>query len=326
MAETTADRLTRLLALITYLGEHPGVPVVDVAEHFGVSPAQVLADVNLLWVSGTPGYLPDDLLDFAADELDRDVLTLTNPRGMDRPLRLGASEALALLVALRSLAGLARERDGSGTTIDHEVLASVTAKLTEAAGAAAEAVRAVDLHVAGAEPALAPAREALAAGRRLHLRYVSAADVVTERDVDPLELLWDGSRWFLRAWCHRVADVRHFRLDRVLGAEVLPAPAEHAPAAQDSAAEPDLADVDLVATLVVASRARWVAERYPVDAVEDLPDGSVRVTLRVADPAWLLNLVLGLGDDVGALEPPELATAVAERARAALAAYASYPS
>ncbi|MFC4555120.1 helix-turn-helix transcriptional regulator [Georgenia faecalis] len=317
MAETTADRFTRLLSLIAYLGDHPGVPVTEVAEHFGVSPAQVLADVNLLWVSGTPGYLPDDLIDFAADELDRDVLTLTNPRGMDRPLRLGASEALALLVALRSLAALA----GDGGSFDHAVVASTTAKLTEAAGSAAEAARAVDVHVAGEVPALAPARDALARRRRLRLRYVSAADVVSERDVDPLELLWDGSHWFLRAWCARVQDVRHFRLDRVLSSEVLAEPATAQPRAYAPDAEPDLADVDLVATLVLASRARWVAERYPVDAVEDLPDGSLRVTLRVADPAWLTNLVLGLGEDVLALDPPDLAAVVAGRARAALAAY-----
>src|SRR5690625_7523293 len=87
---STAERLTRLLALIAYLGENPGVPVADVAAHFAVTPAQVIADVNHLWVTGTPGYLPDDLIDFAADELDRQVLTRTDPRGMHRPLRLCA--------------------------------------------------------------------------------------------------------------------------------------------------------------------------------------------------------------------------------------------
>ncbi|MEE6272249.1 YafY family protein [Georgenia sp. MJ206] len=322
MAETTADRLTRLLALITYLREHPGVPVAEVAAHFGVTPAQVLADVNLLWVSGTPGYLPDDLIDFAADELDRDVLTLTNPRGMDRPLRLSPSEALALLVALRSLAALTA-RDGEGPGVDDEVLASATAKLAEAAGAAADAARAVDVHVGGSDGrrALAPVQRALAERRRLHLRYVSAADVVTEREVDPLELLWDGSHWFLRAWCHRVQDVRHFRVDRVLAAEVLSTPAEHEPASVGADVEPDLAEAALVATMVVASRARWVAERYPVESVEDLADGTVRIRLRVADPAWLTNLVLGLGEDVIALSPPGLAAAITQRARAALSAY-----
>ncbi|WP_418606025.1 hypothetical protein [Georgenia sp. SUBG003] len=58
MAETTAERLTRLLALVAYLGEHRGAPVADVAARFGTTEAQVLADVNLLWVTGTPRVLP----------------------------------------------------------------------------------------------------------------------------------------------------------------------------------------------------------------------------------------------------------------------------
>ncbi|MBD8062394.1 helix-turn-helix transcriptional regulator [Oceanitalea stevensii] len=316
MPETTGERLTRLLALIAYLGENPGVPVADVAAHFAVSERQVLADVNLLWVTGTPGYLPDDLIDFAADEYDRQVLTLTNPRGMDRPLRLGAHEALALLVALKPLEALSA--DGG---IDDDVLRSTTAKLTAAAGEAARAAQAVDVHVSDATAALAPVRQALAAGRRLHLRYVSASDVVTERDVDPLELVWDGSRWYLRAWCHRVDGLRHFRLDRVLAAEVLETPAVHAPEATGRSTEPELDDDDLLAELELAPRARWLAERVPVVDHEDLPDGGMRVRLRVADPAWLANVVLGLGAEVRAVAPPELAAAVARHAADALAAY-----
>ncbi|HLV05464.1 WYL domain-containing protein [uncultured Georgenia sp.] len=316
MAETTAERLTRLLALIAYLGENPGVPVADVAAHFAVTPEQVIADVNLLWVTGTPGYLPDDLIDFAADEYDRQVLTLTDPRGMDRPLRLSAHEALALLVALKPLEALSQEGG-----IDDEVLRSTEAKLTAAAGEAARAAEAVHVHVSDASAALAPARRAMDEGCRLHLRYVSAADVVTERDVDPLELVWDGSQWYLRAWCHRVEGLRHFRLDRVLAAEVLTTPAAHPPERTGRTTEPELAEDDLLAELVLAPRARWLAERVPVVDHEDLPDGDLRVRLRVADPAWLTNVVLGLGPDVRAVAPPELAATIAARAADALAAY-----
>jgi len=316
VAETTGERLTRLLALIAYLGDNPGVPVADVAAHFRVSPQQIVADVNLLWVTGTPGYLPDDLIDFAADEYDRQVLTLTNPRGMDRPLRLAAHEALALLVALKPLEALSAEGG-----IDDDVLRSASAKLTAAAGEAARAAEAVDVHVSDATAALAPARRAMAEGRGLHLRYVSAADVVTERDVDPLELVWDGSQWYLRAWCHRVDGLRHFRLDRVLAAEVLDTPAAHTPESTGRTTEPDLAEDDLLAELELAPRARWLAERVPVVDQEDLPDGGLRVRLRVADPAWLTNVVLGLGPEVRAVAPPELAAAVAARAADALAAY-----
>jgi len=211
MAETAADRVARMLALITYLESHPGVTVDEVAEHFGISPGQVLLDVDLLWVSGTPGYLPDDLIDFSADDRERNVLTLTEARGMDRPLRLGPQEAVALLVALRSLRGTPGLEEDA-------VLASTVTKLAAAAGEAARTADAVDVELGSADVAdtLTQIRAALTSGRQLRLRYVSASDTVSERTVDPLQLLTDSQHWFLHAWCHRAVDVRQFRLDRML--------------------------------------------------------------------------------------------------------------
>lgn len=70
MPEATGERLTRLLAMVTYLADRDGASAADLAAHFGVSEAQVMRDVDTLWVSGTPGYQPDDLLDFASDHYD----------------------------------------------------------------------------------------------------------------------------------------------------------------------------------------------------------------------------------------------------------------
>lgn len=318
MAETTTERLARLLSMITFVQDHPGIPVAEVAAHFGVSPAQVLADVNLLWVSGTPGYLPDDLIDFSYDSFERGLLTLTDARGMDRPLRLSPSESVALLAAVRALG----THEGLP---ESDVIASVVEKLTAAAGEAASAAHAVDVRLARAPEAgrLATLRGAIRDRRVVHLRYVSGSDVVSERDVDPLDLLTDGSRWFLTAWCHRAEDVRHFRLDRILGVDVLadPAGSHLDPAVGDTTGEPDLTTADLTAVLELAPQARWVAESLPVDRVTALADGWLAVELRVVDPAWLRALVLGLGPDVRAVRPDVLARDIAAEARRALAAY-----
>lgn len=315
MAETTADRVTRLLALVTYLHDHPGAPVPDVAAHFGTTEAQVLADVNLLWVAGTPGYFPDDLIDFSAEALDHGELTLTDPRGMDRPLRLSAAEALSLLVALQSL----RELAATGVGASPAALESAIAKLAAATGDAASQAAAVQVRVSAEVPAgtLTAVRRSLAERRRLRLRYVSAADVVTDREVDPVELRSDGASWSLRAWCHRARGPRTFRLDRILDVEVLATAADDHP----DLVEPRPWEEGRAVTLELTSQARWVAEHTPVEAVEDLPDGGLRVRLRAGDAAWLSNLVLALGPAVRAVEPPEAAHDAAARARAALAAY-----
>lgn len=315
-AETAPDRLARMLALVAYLRDRPGVAVAQVAEHFGTSQAQVLDDVHTLWVSGTPGYMHGDLIDFSSDDLERGVLTLTDSREMDRPLRLSSGEAVALLVALQTLAAALGGRD--------EVLESTIGALREAAGEAARAADHLDLYLgAGAvEEHAATVRRALSQERRLHLRYVSASDATTERDVDPLQLLTDSRHWFLVGWCHRAHAVRQFRLDRILALEVLDIAADpHPEAGPRDRSEPELASAPWQVRVELSSRARWVAEQLPVSRVRELDEGWFAVELAVVDLAWLHNLLLGLGDRVRAVAPAEVADGVRSRARAALAAY-----
>ena len=74
---------------------------------------------------------------------------------------------------------------------------------------------------------------ALAAGRRVHLRYyVPGRDEATERDVDPMRLLVVEGRTYLEGWCRRAEGVRLFRLDRVLALDVLDVPAAVPPEAE----------------------------------------------------------------------------------------------
>lgn len=317
MAERTPERLTRLLALVAYLAERPeGVPVAQAAAHFEVPESQLLEDINLLWVSGTPGYLPHDLIDFNAEALDHGVIRLLDARGMDRPLRLAPGEAVALIVALRRLHESAGEAAPSA-------LDSALTKLIDAAGESASAAEAVTVVAREPDPALhaheQAVREALRRKRQVWLRYVSAGDAVTERTVDPVVLHDDGGVPVLRAWCHRARGARSFRLDRILALEVLDAQA---------AAHPDLTPAEpgdgpgaVHATIHLASAARWVAEKVPAEKVTDGPEGSFFLTVRIGDRAWATNLLLSLGEHVLGVAPAEVGGEVAGRARAALAEY-----
>jgi proteasome accessory factor C len=269
-------------------------------------------------MSGTPGYYPHDLIDFDADSYDRGEIRLTEARGMTRPLRLGTREAVTLLAALSAMVA------DLGPTFEPEqaeVLRSTLAKLTAATGEAAGAVD-VRLAVDGRPEVVAAIRRALATGRRLRIRYVNASDVTSDRDVDPLRMTTSDERSYLQAWCLRAGDERLFRLDRVLAAEVLDAPAEpHPGAGRGATAEFRFDLTGDVATLHLRSTGRWVAETVPVEAVRNLPDGSFEVDVRVGQRAFLRSLLLQAADDVLGVRPPEVARDVAARARAALAAY-----
>ena len=316
MAETSTERLLRLLGLVAYLDKHERVPVPDLARHFGTSEQQIIADVELLWVSGTPGYAPDDLIDFDYDQFERGVIAITADRGMRRPLRLGTREAIVLLSALEAV----REVLGSGISPEAEaVLDRTLAKLRLATGSAASALD-VRLPVEGTEAARTALGAALAGEKRLRMRYVNADDIVSERDVDPVRLFTDQGVSYLQGWCYRAGGERTFRLDRILAAEVLDTPvARRGDARPPASYRPD-DDGELV-TLELTPSARWLAEQVPVESLTDLADGAFRVELRVAGSAWLRTLLLREARRVRSVTPPSAALDAARAAAEALEAY-----
>jgi proteasome accessory factor C len=315
MTAPAVGDLPRLLALVPYLLARPGVRVEDAAAVFGVSQDRLRKDLNLLWVCGLPGHGPGDLIDL---EFEGDTITLFEPAGVTRPLRLTVDEALALIVALRALA------ETPGLT-ERDALDRVLVKVEDVAGEAAAAADRVRVAVEGEERVLPVVQQALDTGRRLHLRYHSPGrDTSTDRDVDPLRLLFVEGRPYLEAWCLTAEGLRTFRLDRVVSVEVLDtpsAPPEVSPP-RDLAHglyQPSEADTEVV--LALGPGAQWVADYYQCDLVEELSDGGVVATLRTYDPSWVRRLSLRLGASMQVIEPAELAAQVRVEAREALRAY-----
>ena len=63
--------------------------------------------------------------------------------------------------------------------------------------------------------------------------------------------------------------------------------------------------------LDLTPRARWVAEQYPMESVEELNGGALRVTLVVAETAWLERLLLRLGREATVVSGAEGVSATA---------------
>src|SRR5204863_4975894 len=130
----------------------------------------------------------------------------------------------------------------------------------------------VDIPDHDAEGYAGQIRTALSARRRVHLRYyVPGRDETTERDVDPMRLLVVEGRPYLEGWCLRAEGVRLFRLDRVLGLDVLDVAAAVPPEAEpvdvdEGLFRPSPQDVSVVLELRPAGH--WVAEYYPCESVQ----------------------------------------------------------
>jgi proteasome accessory factor C len=312
---TSAERLRRLLALVPYVVSRESVGLADAATAFGMTERELVDDLNLVWcveLKAPDPYCPIDL------SYEGGEISVSQAESIARPLRLAADEASALLVALRMV------QDVNGRS--DEALTRLIAKLEAGAGAAgaASAQLAVDIIPNG--PAMtADIRLALAAGRRLHLRYyVPGRDEATERDVDPMRMLVVEGRTYLEGWCRRAEGVRLFRLDRIMELTVLEVPASVPEEAEPVDIEQGLfrpSPSDLLVEIELSADARWVAEYTPCESVTEMGEGRLRIALRTPDTRWVKRLILRLGEVARVISPQELATEVRAEAAAALALY-----
>lgn len=308
---TAAAKMQRLLSMVPWIAAHDGPTVEEVCTRFDLTPAQLAADLEVMWLVGLPPYTPDALID-VVQEGDRVWVHFADV--FDAPQRLTPDQAVALLTAGASVLALpGADPDGA--------LSRGVSKLSAVLGVDAEQVLDVDLGGAGAE-VLSVLRQAVVEHRRVHLDYYSyGRDARTERDVDPYVIHAEDGSLYLLGHCHLAGDERRFRVDRIASADLLEAtftpPVDHA---EPAVFEPD--DEDPRITLELDPAAAWVTEAYPVEHVEAIGAGRLRVTLAVAAEPWLARLLVGLGPQAAVVHAPdELRRAGARAAARILARY-----
>jgi proteasome accessory factor C len=293
--------------------------MTDVAVAFGISVKTLREDLSVLWMCGMPGLTPGDLIDIDMDAVDGEgVIHISNADYLTRPLRLSTDEALALVLALRTL----REIAGPGK---RDAVDRALKKLDAAAGHVPATEQATVAVTAARDDIQARVNDGLQRGKRLDLTYdVASRAETTRRMVDPLRIFVLEGYGYLEAWCYSANALRTFRLDRIAAAEVTSIDvAPHEVQLKDLSTGwwEALKDAPLV-TLELEPSAAWVAEYYPTEAVSVRPGGGLIVSLHVTDPAWLRSLLLRLQGEARVLAPEAAGDSAAEAAREALDQYA----
>jgi proteasome accessory factor C len=303
-----AVRLRRLLTIIPWIVDHQGSRLDDLASRFGLNVAELERDLELVPFCGLPPYTPDRLID--CEIVDGRVF-LRFAEYFARPLRLTPAEGFALLAAGQALLAVpGADEKGS--------LASALGKLAGVLGGGDG--MAVEL---GTARYLDPLRAAAGHGERVEIDYYTfGRDEMTTRRIDPRAVFAAAGQWYVDAYCHRAQDDRLFRVDRVRGVRPTGEQFDAGPAgggAGGGVFHPRPSDRRV--KLLLNAEAGWVAESYPVESVEEMPDGRLRVVLVASERAWLERLLLRLGPAAEVVDPAEVRAEAAEAARRLLARY-----
>jgi predicted DNA-binding transcriptional regulator YafY len=297
---------TRLLTVLELLQARGRISGAELAERLEVDQRSVRRYVTMLQDIGIP----------ISGERGRHGGYRLRPGFKLPPLMFTEDEALAVTLGLVTaqrlgVAGGAPAFEGALAKVDRVLPPAVREQLRGVQ-------ESLTFDVPASTPPAAASVLAFSAGvrdhRRVHIRYHSENGRQTERDVDPYGLVYRTTRWYAVGWCHLRTDVRVFRLDRVLQAQLL----------DDRFTPPDGFDVqaELVKSLASAW-AEWTVEVILetsleearkrispiVGTVEQATDG-VLLRSKVDTLDWAAHYLMGLPWPVRVVSPSELRSAL----------------
>lgn len=296
MTTRTTQRLTRILAMLPWVIAHKGASVAEVCDRFGYSRRDLLADLDLVFVCGLPGYGPGDLM--VAYVEDEEVIVDTADYFGAAP-RLNSAEALALLAA-----GLTMVGAGHGS----ESLVSAVDKLSRSLLPDDADVLTVD--VQPDHGLVARLRDAAADHQVCQIEYQSlATDEVTTRMIEPWSVFTSLGNWYVSANCRRAGAERTFRIDRIRNVDVSSEVFVPPQSVPEPALQYNPSSTDAISILRLKPAAFWVADYYPVEVIER-GDELLTVRFSAFDPMVAARLMLRLGSSAEIVEGDEVEQAL----------------
>ena len=290
-------RLRRLLVMLPWLMERQTVSTQEMADHFWMSVADLVADLTLASMCGV-SQDPRDLIDLWVDD---DEVHFGIPKYFERPLRLTVPEAFSLIAsatAAQQLPGV----DSSGA------LSRAIAKVADAIDLDISASFVVELETPQSVEELGKAiRESVV----ITFEYWSVASGQSAiRQVAPLEVFLDQDHWYLRAYDLDMKAERTFRLDRLdqltmtsQTHDVVASPREEWFADSDEQRK---------VLLQVNPAWLWVLEQYPGVSIGVAPTGQVvqhadwvTVEVVVNTERWMQRLLVRLGAHATVVSPTD---------------------
>ncbi len=180
-----------------------------------------------------------------------------------------------------------------------------------------------DLQVLGS--ALEIIRGACREHRKLNIIYQSSGNLETsERVVRPYGLVYRWGWWYLVAYCEMRAELRTFRVDRMIGLNLLEQLFD-LPENFDLKAflgkQPRVPEVEITMRFQAEFAGVAFDNRTSWKSMETQADGTVVVTYLSPQLEWGVSMALGYGPIVEVLEPPEARQKIADWAQSVFNQY-----
>ncbi len=281
--------IDRLIGILSVLLREKQATAGCLAERFEVSVRTIQRDIDRLCRAGIPLRTARGV---------GGGISIMEGYGLDKTV-LTDQDRGAILAGLRSLDSV------SGTGYYRQLME----RLPQAEARAGDDCVVIDLaswYGPAIAPRLALLKDACARRRLVSFTYCAPGGE-SRRRVEPCQLVFRWSSWYLHGWCRERADFRLFKLNRMLDLSVQdegfrprPAPSPLTPAER---VYPDC----LQAVVRFDPSVRWrLVDEYGAESFTQLPDGSLLFRRGFPGREELLRWVLSFGEAAEILEPKDL--------------------
>ncbi len=280
-------KMERLIGILSILLQRDKVTAPELAEQFEVSRRTIQRDIESLCQAGIP---------IATAQGTGGGISILEGYRVDRTV-LTTPEMQAILAGLQSLDSV------SGT----RRYAQLMEKLSAGSGGRDSHIL-IDLsswYKTSLSPKIETIHSAIRQHQTIQFTYFSPRETAV-RTIEPYDLVFQWSSWYVWGWCQTRQDFRLFKLNRmtdlVPGELFTPRPAQP----PDLNAE-RIFPAKYQVTVLFDPACRWrLVEEYGPDSFTIQPDGRLRFTWGFPDADSVLSWVLTFGEGAELMEPAEL--------------------
>lgn len=208
------ERYNTLMSIVALLQREDEMHIDDLAAHFEVSRESMR---GMLATLNTTSFMPrnaEEQLPFFIDleRIDDEdgVVCLELDNGPQGVPNITSTQSVALLSALRYLKSLPDFEDSEDVD---QLISLLSGDQAQVSG--------IEIEQTHFDADLRILKKAILTDKRIECLYVNSKGEQSQRTIDPLLLLSSEGHWYLRGYCLKNNEVRTFRLDHMVDAEIM---------------------------------------------------------------------------------------------------------
>ena len=282
-------KLDRMIGILSILLQQEKVTAPYLAEKFEVSRRTIHRDIEALCMAGIP---------LVTEQGQNGGVSIMDGYKIDRIL-LSTSDMQAILAGLRSLDSV------SGTNRYAQLMEKLSAGATNLlAGDTHILIDLSSWHKASLAPKIELLHNAILSGRKVSFTYF-APKGESQRTIEPYNLIFQWSSWYLWGWCECREDFRLFKLERMTNLQIGVSFEKRAVPFPDLAPEHVFPHLYQVKAKIQPEYKWRLVEEYGPESFSVQPDGTLLFSFGFTEKTNIVAWIASFGDGAELLEPEE---------------------